>query len=362
MMLSPLWGLWQGRSQFQEDEKAVTRQPSLLKTKGPWWKVQHNMDAIGSSRTESLLSACGVGQKKKQLFVYFPHVEEFDHGSNGGDSLSFYHHMVAGAVAGVLEHVAMFPVDTAKTRIQAVTAHGVAQYNNVFTALPHIVRTEGVRRLYRGVSAVAVGAIPSHALYFATYEKLKDALGGNEEDHHAGIHTVCGGAATMVHDAIVTPLDVVKQRMQVANSQYDSVVTCVRDVMRNEGAVAFYRSYATTVVMNVPYYAVFFTVSANMKRVLEMKDSVQTDIVSGSVAGAFAGLASTPLDVVKTRIQTGNIPAREAVTSIYESMGLKGFTRGALARVLYFTPSAAICWSTFEAIKRVFKGEANNWS
>ena len=65
-------------------------------------------------------------------------------------------YMLAGAVAGVAEHVAMFPVDTVKTRMQAL-AHPGQQLHGapLHLALKNIIRREGFFRLYSGVSAVA---------------------------------------------------------------------------------------------------------------------------------------------------------------------------------------------------------------
>lgn len=45
----------------------------------------------------------------------------------------------------------------------------------------------------------------------------------------------------------------VKQRLQMMNSQYRGVWECARHVYRAEGLRAFYRSYATQVAMNVPF-------------------------------------------------------------------------------------------------------------
>ncbi len=50
-----------------------------------------------------------------------------------------------------------------------------------------------------------------------------------------------GAAATMAHDSVVTPLDVVKQRMQVYHAKYPSIASCVRTVWREEGFRAFYK-------------------------------------------------------------------------------------------------------------------------
>ena len=102
----------------------------------------------------------------------------------------------------------MYPVDTVKSLVQADT-------QPVQRSIMHVLRTERLLGLYRGMGAVVVGAIPSHAANFATYEAFKNALGGNREGHHPIINGVAGAFATMAHDAVVTPLDLIKQRMQV---------------------------------------------------------------------------------------------------------------------------------------------------
>ena len=84
-------------------------------------------------------------------------------------------------------------------------------------------------------------------------------------------------------------------------------------------------------------------------------------------AGAAAAL-TTPLDVVKTKLQTqgqhcvSSIPVagvkryrsvRGTIKSIMREEGWVGFTRGVLPRTLYFLPGSAIGWGTYEYIKSV---------
>lgn len=97
----------------------------------------------------------------------------------------------------------------------AFACSGGPHYTNVFSSASQIIRDEGVRRLYRGFGATVSGAIPSHAVHYATYEHIKHRFGGSEPGHHPIVNGMAGGMATMAHDAIVTPLDVVKQRLQV---------------------------------------------------------------------------------------------------------------------------------------------------
>jgi solute carrier family 25 iron transporter 28/37 len=54
--------------------------------------------------------------------------------------------------------------------------------SNLSNILTKIWSTEGFYSLWRGVQSVVVGAGPAHALYFATYEHCKTALGVKDED------------------------------------------------------------------------------------------------------------------------------------------------------------------------------------
>ena len=328
-------------------------------------------------------------------------MDEFEHDS----SLSYEKAMIAGASAGVMEHLAMFPVDTIKTNMQAApasfasaptsahvastvptssiaasaaSAHphprpvlASAARPDSFPSLVHtarsIIEQQGVLRLYRGVTAVVIGAIPSHAVNYATYEYAKHQLGGDQPGHHVLANAMAGSLATMAHDAVITPLDVVKQRLQVVDSRYSGVLQCVRSIIRDEGMAAFYASYPTTVLMNVPFMAVHFAGYESFKLLLTGHDradehGVGEELLAGGMAGACAGLVSTPLDVVKTRIQTQRrgagvrtYSAVEVMRAIWQQEGARGFMRGSSARVLYFMPSAAICWTTYETVKRMLK-------
>lgn len=56
-----------------------------------------------------------------------------------------------------------------------------------------MVRTEGLLRPVRGLSAMVIGAGPSHALYFSCYEYLKNVLTkhANNPNYHTVIYGKC---------------------------------------------------------------------------------------------------------------------------------------------------------------------------
>ncbi|XP_061770894.1 mitoferrin-2-like [Nerophis ophidion] len=283
-------------------------------------------------------------------------------------------HMLAGAVAGIMEHCVMYPVDCVKTRMQSLHPEPGARYRNVMDALRQIVRTEGVWRPIRGVNVLAVGAGPAHALYFACYEKIKvalsDAVHPGANSHFA--NGVAGCMATVLHDAVMNPAEVVKQRIQMFNSPYRGVLDCVGATLRQEGAAAFYRSYTTQLTMNVPFQALHFMTYEYLQEALNPHRHYHpsSHVVSGALAGALAAAATTPLDVCKTLLNTQEVAAvqvggaattttagrsisglAEAFRMVYRTGGVGAFFKGVQARVIYQMPSTAISWSVYEFFK-----------
>ena len=53
-----------------------------------------------------------------------------------------------------------------------------------------IVRYEGAKRTFRGISAVVAGAGPAHAMYFACYEWIKKSLSTANSSNHL-VHGKC---------------------------------------------------------------------------------------------------------------------------------------------------------------------------
>ncbi|XP_073115099.1 uncharacterized protein [Elaeis guineensis] len=284
------------------------------------------------------------------------------------DGLGFWKFMVAGSVAGMVEHLAMFPVDTLKTRMQMLAASS-PHHAPVGRFLAAIVRSEGPSGLYRGIAAMGLGAGPAHAVYFAVYEVCKDRLGGNRPDgrHHPLIHAISGVLATTASDAVLTPMDVVKQRLQLRRSPYGGVRDCVVRMLREEGLGSFYASYRTTVIMNAPFTAVHFSTYEAVKKVLSgitpenvSEEQLLVHVTAGGAAGALAGAVTTPLDVVKTRLQCQGVCGADtfssssiimAIKKIVAKDGPRALIQGLKPRVLFHAPAAAICWSTYEAMK-----------
>lgn len=290
------------------------------------------------------------------------------------DGLEFWQFMIAGSIAGSVEHMAMFPVDTLKTRMQAITSSTTkASSITLRQSFGSIMKLEGLGGLYRGIAAMGLGAGPAHAVYFSIYESCKKYLSaGNPNSPIA--HAASGVCATVASDAVLTPMDVVKQRLQLKGSPYKGVCDCVRRVLVEEGFGAFYASYRTTVVMNAPFTAVHFATYEAAKRGLmevspgaggggEEEENLLVHATAGAAAGALAAAVTTPLDVVKTQLQCQGVCGCDRLSSssilgvvaiIKKKDGYRGLMRGWIPRMLFHAPAAAICWSTYESVKTFF--------
>uniref|UniRef100_A0A663MEY2 Mitoferrin-1 n=2 Tax=Athene cunicularia TaxID=194338 RepID=A0A663MEY2_ATHCN len=255
-----------------------------------------------------------------------------------------------------------------QTRMQSLQPDPKAQYRSVYEALKKIVLTEGFWRPLRGINVTMLGAGPAHAMYFACYEKMKKSL--SDTIQHGGnshlANGIAGSVATLLHDAVMNPAEVVKQRMQMFNSPYKSVLACIRTVQKTEGFGAFYRSYTTQLTMNVPFQAIHFITYEFMQEQINPRREYnpRSHIVSGAIAGAVAAAATTPLDVCKTLLNTQENMALSSVNisghlsgmmnafkTVYQLGGISGYFRGVQARVIYQMPSTAIAWSVYEFFK-----------
>ncbi|KAL9102521.1 MAG: hypothetical protein Q9163_002330 [Psora crenata] len=261
-------------------------------------------------------------------------------------NFSVLENCAAGAFAGIAEHSVMYPVDMLKTRLQVLKPAEGGLYTGLTNAFLKVRRVEGWGRLWRG---------PAHAVYFLTYETVKHATGGNESGYHLVSGLASGGSATIASDALMNPFDVIKQRMQVHGSTYRSVFQCLRTVYKNEGLRAFYASYPTTITMTVPFTALQFMAYENLSVLLNptKEYSPNTHILAGGLAGGFAAALTTPLDVIKTLLQTrGTAQDPElrlarglfgAASIIKRLQGWSGFFRGLQPRILTAVPATAIC-------------------
>lgn len=167
-------------------------------------------------------------------------------------------------------------------------------------------------------------------------------------------------------------VSVVKQRMQLQDSTYKSVRECARKIYAHEGLIAFYISLPTTLGISIPFQSIQFATYEYFRKQIKPDGGYdpKTHVFAGAIAGATASSITTPLDVVKTLLQTrgsSNDPRVrsakglwDAIKIVYDYYGYKGFLRGYKPRVLTHMPSTAISWSVYEYFKFFLKGDSQH--
>jgi solute carrier family 25 (mitochondrial iron transporter), member 28/37 len=156
--------------------------------------------------------------------------------------------------------------------------------------------------------------------------------------------------------------------MQVYGTPYRSCVDCARSIMAREGWRAFYYSFGTQLILNIPYQSLHFVVYEFVQDMVnpQRQYAPMSHVASGAAAGAVAAAVTTPFDVCKTLLNTQESGAvaqhghevqgiRSAAMTVYTLKGFKGFFSGTTARVLFQIPSTAIAWFVYEFFKYALK-------
>ena len=290
-----------------------------------------------------------------------------------------------------------------------------------------LVRREGPLGFYRGFGAVVAGIPFASAAYFGGYEAAKravEAFGDAAETRFPFLkpltesptfsYVASGVIAQSFASVAYTPIDVVKERMQasgvlgarLARGRYDGVVAAYRTILKTEGARGVFRGYWASNFTWWPFSVVYFVAYEHMRDAAVVYVSERSDArngeeetktrvgktliaksasnasekdalppwVSGAcgfAAAAVATVATHPLDLAKTRLQTLRTePKREEVSGkqtfsggatrknvfsiardVFRREGAARLFAGCGARVAAVAPGSAISFFVYEGIK-----------
>ncbi|CAK7210378.1 S-adenosylmethionine transporter [Sporothrix curviconia] len=253
--------------------------------------------------------------------------------------------LLAGAVAGTSVDLSLFPLDTLKTRLQAGPGKFWA--------------SGGFSGIYRGVGSAVVGSAPGAALFFVTYEGVKHAVDRPNSAPLASTHMLAASLGEIAACAVRVPTEVVKQRAQAG--QYASSAQALAAILRSPGVFSvfrnLYRGWGATVMREVPFTVVQFPLWEAMKEWRRTSKGPGKEVSAvesaafGSLAGGIAAAATTPLDVLKTRIMLSTAerqPVVPLVRHILAEHGPKAFFAGLGPRVTWISIGGAIFLGSYQ--------------
>lgn len=257
---------------------------------------------------------------------------------------TFIEGVIAGGAAGVVVETALYPIDTIKTRLQAV--HGGQKIN--------------LKGLYSGLSGNLAGVLPASALFVGVYEPTKQKLLKMfPENLSAAAHLTAGAIGGLAASLIRVPTEVVKQRMQTG--QFTSAPDAVRLIVSKEGFKGLYAGYGSFLLRDLPFDAIQFCLYEQLR--MGYKAAAQRDLndpenaIIGAFAGALTGALTTPLDVIKTRLMVQGSANQykgvfDCVQTIVREEGPPALLKGIGPRVLWIGIGGSIFFGVLESTKR----------
>lgn len=334
--------------------------------------------------------------------------------------------VLCGSAAGSAGKVIEYPFDTVKVRLQSQPDHLPPRFDGPFDCFKQTFRREGMIGLYRGILSPIIGAALETSSLFFSYNTAKSFLGnhwytstndleksasGSEPELPFHALILCGSFSGIVTSFLLTPIELVKCRMQVQmlypvstssssspsrpSSSIQTAPISVRklhiksavssiaakppgllnlifDVYRKEGIAAFWRGQTATLLREAGGSAAWFGsyeyIKAYFRKVNNRdKNTIWENMLGGAWAGVMFNLSLFPADTIKSRMQTdalvnsshsntsgqatGQSGFWETGKNIYKSSGIKGLYRGCGVTVLRAAPSSAIIFVTYEKMK-----------
>ena len=156
---------------------------------------------------------------------------------------------IAGSLAGATATAITYPLDLMRARYAAagaVMVDGKTNNKNASSLLKdvlRIVRKEGPKGLYGGITPTLVGIVPYAGISFATFETLKsrykDSPDADDAEMPVATRLFFGGLAGLFAQSVTYPLDIVRRRIQVVGKQggYTSPVKTLNLILKQEGVV-----------------------------------------------------------------------------------------------------------------------------
>lgn len=153
--------------------------------------------------------------------------------------------LLCGLGAGIAEAIfAVTPMETVKVKFINDQASPNPQYKGFFHGVRQIIKTEGIRGTYQGLTATILKQGSNQAMRFYVMETLKDWYRGGDPTKPVnklivGLFGATAGAVSVFGN---TPIDVVKTRMQGLEAhKYKNTWDCTMQIARKEGFKAFYK-------------------------------------------------------------------------------------------------------------------------
>lgn len=212
-------------------------------------------------------------------------------------------------------------------------------------------------------------AVPATMVYFTLYDQFRSKIVSSlnyGESPPLWVPTVSGGVARTLAVTTISPLELIRTKMQSKKFTYWQVGGFLKSSIKQDGYLSLWRGLGPTILRDVPFSAIYWlNYEFYKKKFNQPHPSFSFSFVTGAAAGTVAAVVTLPFDVVKTyrQIELGNIPSGtktnvktiNMMKEIYKQRGIQGLFAGLVPRVVKVAPACAIMISTYEYGKSFFR-------
>lgn len=305
-------------------------------------------------------------------------------GPHGDRKASHTARLLGGATAGVVELFGFHPVDTVAKRLMAhdaavrvpgmsfqaaMSGYGrvilrdaydspsiLARYASLFPGLSFAAAYKILQRVYKfGGQPVAADFM------YSNLGGVADRVTGGNKQNSKLLLNATAGACIGVGEVVLLPLDVLKIKSQ--NNPEALRGRGLVTILREERLAGLYRGAGWTAARNAPGSFSLFGASALVKsRLFGLENYNDATLFQNFVASSAGGVASitvaSPLDVIKTRLQTRDFSSGETGFQIFRDMmrkeGPQALFKGLLPKLLVVGPKLIFSFTVAQHMIALF--------
>ena len=327
---------------------------------------------------------------------------------------------IGGLSAGIVGTIIGFPLDLIKTRMQTTTFNTKINKvtgkkknisNGIINIGVHIVRSEGILALYKGLMAPLISLSLLNTINFTSYSILQQKVFYGVHSSWDVRNAVSGMCVGPIASSISTVEGVVKTQMQLNNvtannnnnskgiPKYKNTLECVRALYHtrhNANSInvrVFYVGHSVNTLRECVFISTYFYVYEGLKyEFSSISDNVDNDVttsndnkdnnnnntiaawsipLAGGISGALSWCVSFPLDCIRAGVQgqpllslsrrndSNRKNALQITRELWRSKGILGLYSGITPSIIRAFLVSGSRFSAYEAALWVLQQSRN---
>ncbi|KAF5021663.1 hypothetical protein F66182_6283 [Fusarium sp. NRRL 66182] len=253
--------------------------------------------------------------------------------------------------------------------------HQPHHYRGPIHGVSVIVRNEGIRSIYRGISAASIYQVLLNGCRLGFYDPMRSALAGfflnDSKAQNLGINMLCGAGSGVIGAAAGSPFFLVKTRLQSFSTfrpvgtqhHYRGAWHGLKSIYGTEGVGGLYRGVQAAMIrtafgssVQLPTY---FFAKRRLVRHFGIEEGPGLHLASSAMSGIVVCCVMHPPDTIMSRMynQNGNLysSAADCLAKTIRSEGLFALYKGFFPHLARILPHTILTLSLAEQTNKLVR-------